>query len=82
MTTERTFAIIKPDAVKAGNAGKILARPRLYRMAVEAAAAGLDRLPRFMIYNPFNAWGRQREVPAAPPQTFRQWYLKHRGGAK
>jgi L-lactate dehydrogenase complex protein LldF len=63
-------------------AGKILARPRLYRMAVEAAAAGLDRLPRFMIYNPFNAWGRQREVPAAPPQTFRQWYLKHRGGAK
>jgi L-lactate dehydrogenase complex protein LldF len=60
-------------------AGKILARPRLYRMAVEAAAAGLERLPRFMIYNPFNAWGRQREVPAAPPLTFRQWYLKHRG---
>ena len=26
MPTERTFAIIKPDAVKAGNAGKILAR--------------------------------------------------------
>jgi len=26
MTTERTFAIIKPDAVKAGNAGNILAR--------------------------------------------------------
>jgi nucleoside-diphosphate kinase len=26
MTTERTFAIIKPDAVKAGTAGRILAR--------------------------------------------------------
>ena len=26
MTIERTFAIIKPDAVKAGHAGKILAR--------------------------------------------------------
>jgi nucleoside-diphosphate kinase len=26
MTTERTFAIIKPDAVRAGNAGRILAR--------------------------------------------------------
>ena len=25
----------------------------------------LEHLPRFMIYNPFNAWGRQREVPAA-----------------
>jgi L-lactate dehydrogenase complex protein LldF len=63
-------------------AGRILGSPRLYRAAVEAAAAGLEHLPRFMIYNPFNAWGRQREVPASPPQTFRQWYLKHRGAAK
>ena len=63
-------------------AGRILARPRLYRMAVEAAAAGLEHLPRFMIYNPFNAWGRQRELPQAPAQTFRQWYLKNRGGAR
>jgi L-lactate dehydrogenase complex protein LldF len=60
-------------------AGKILASPRLYRAAVEAAAAGLERLPRFMVYNPFNAWGRQREVPTAPSSTFRQWYLKNRG---
>jgi L-lactate dehydrogenase complex protein LldF len=62
-------------------AGRILGSPRLYRAAVEAAAAGLDHLPRFMIYNPFNAWGRQREVPGAPAQTFRQWYLKHRAGS-
>ena len=26
--------------------------------------AGIEKLPRFMVYNPFNAWGRQREVPA------------------
>ena len=26
MTTERTFAIIKPDAVRAGHAGRVLAR--------------------------------------------------------
>jgi L-lactate dehydrogenase complex protein LldF len=30
------------------------------------------------MYNPLNAWGRQREVPGAPTLTFRQWYLKHR----
>jgi L-lactate dehydrogenase complex protein LldF len=59
-------------------AGRILGSPRLYRAAVQAAAAGLDYLPRFMIYNPFNAWGKQRELPASPPQTFRQWYLKNR----
>ena len=71
--------MVKKEAMRL--AGKILARPRLYRAAVEAAAAGLERLPRFMIYNPFNAWGRQREVPAAPATTFRQWYLTHRGAA-
>jgi L-lactate dehydrogenase complex protein LldF len=59
-------------------AGKILSSPRLYRAAVEAAAAGIEKLPRALVYNPFNAWGRQREVPAAPAQTFRQWYLKNR----
>ena len=41
--------------------------------------AGIDKLPRFLVYNPFNAWGRQREVPKAPALTFRQWYLKNRG---
>ena len=59
-------------------AGRILASPRLYRAAVQAAAAGQAWLPRFMIYNPFNAWGKQRELPASPPLTFRQWYLKNR----
>jgi L-lactate dehydrogenase complex protein LldF len=35
---------------------------------------------RFMVYNPFNAWGRQREVPQAPQSTFRQWYVSTGGG--
>ena len=59
-------------------AGKLLATPRLYRAAVEAAGAGVEYLPRVMLYNRLNAWGRQREVPAAPAMTFRQWWLKHR----
>ncbi|HJW12490.1 MAG TPA: lactate utilization protein B [Albitalea sp.] len=69
--------MVKREAMRM--AGKVLASPKLYRAAVEAAAAGIERLPRFMLYNPFNAWGRQRELPAAPAQTFRQWYLKNRG---
>ena len=36
MTTERTFAIIKPDAVKAGHTGKILARTEAAGFAVRA----------------------------------------------
>jgi len=60
-------------------AGKVLGSPKLYRAAVEAAGAGVEHLPRIMMYNRFNAWGRQREVPAAPQMTFRQWYIKNRG---
>ena len=56
----------------------MLSSPALYRAAVKAANAGLEYLPRTMIYNPLNAWGRQREVPKAPPATFRDWYVKNR----
>jgi len=76
----RQLPMVKKEAMRV--AGRILGSPRLYRAAVQAAAAGLDYLPRFMIYNPFNAWGKQRELPATPPLTFRQWYLKNRKGGK
>jgi L-lactate dehydrogenase complex protein LldF len=66
----------KQEAMKL--AGKVLSSPRLYRAAVSAAGTGVGHLPRFMMYNRLNAWGRQREVPQAPPQSFRQWYLEHR----
>ena len=72
--------MVKEEAMRV--AGKVLASPKLYRAAVEAAAAGLDHLPRFIVYNPFNAWGRQREVPQTPRSTFRQWYLKNRGSGR
>ena len=38
----------------------------------------IDVLAHLMMYSRLNAWGRQREVPEAPPSTFRQWYLKNR----
>ena len=72
--------MVKREAMRL--AGKVLASPKLYRMAVEAAAAGIERLPRSLVYNPFNVWGRQREVPQVPHSTFRQWYLANRGGKK
>jgi L-lactate dehydrogenase complex protein LldF len=70
----------KKQAMKLG--GKLLASPRLFRAAVEAAGTGVEHLPRVMLYNRLNAWGKQREVPAAPGETFRQWWLKHRARTK
>jgi L-lactate dehydrogenase complex protein LldF len=59
-------------------AGKVLADPRLYRAAISAAGLAIEHLPRFAIYNWLNAWGRQREIPEAPGQTFRSWYVENR----
>ena len=72
--------MVKKEAMKM--AGKVLASPMLYRAAVKAANAGLEYLPRSMVYNPLNAWGRQREVPKTPGTTFREWYLKNRRNKK
>ncbi|HSC99391.1 MAG TPA: lactate utilization protein B [Casimicrobiaceae bacterium] len=69
---------VKQEAMRV--AGKVLSNPKLYRAAVETAGTSIEHLPRFMMYNRLNAWGRQREVPSAPTQTFRQWYVKNRPG--
>jgi len=76
IASRHQLPFVKQEAMQV--AGEVLGSSKLYRVAVEAAAKGIDRLPRFMMYNNLNAWGRQREVPAAPAQTFRQWYLANR----
>ena len=32
--------------------------------------------PRFMVYNRWNVWGKQRELPVAPRESFRELYRK------
>lgn len=68
---------VKKAAMKA--AGKLFGNPKLYRAALAATETALEDLPRFAIYNWFNPWGRQREVPRPPVKTFRQWYIENRG---
>lgn len=69
--------LVKKTVMKA--AGRLFGNPRLYRMALSASGVALDDLPRFAIYNWLNPWGRQREVPQPPAQSFRDWYIKNRG---
>jgi L-lactate dehydrogenase complex protein LldF len=68
--------MVKKEAMRM--AGRVLSSPKLYRLAVKAAQAGLDYLPRSMVYNPLNAWGKQRELPKASKGSFRDWYVKNR----
>ena len=59
-------------------AGMVFSRPRWYRALGRGARWALRRLPRRLLYARFNAWGRARELPEAPNQSFRDWYLEHR----
>ncbi len=57
---------------------RILTRPRLYRMAGSTARWATRNLPRWAIYHRSNAWGQYRDLPAAPQDSFREWYMKNR----
>jgi L-lactate dehydrogenase complex protein LldF len=69
--------LAKTAAMKA--AGALLSQPAAYRAAIAAADTALAHLPRFVIYNGLNAWGKHREVPHPPKQTFHSWYQANRG---
>ncbi len=55
--------------------GFVLRRPWAYRLAGRLARA-LGRMPRPIAYGPWNAWGRQRELPPMPRESFRDLWKK------
>ncbi|PQO45651.1 LutB/LldF family L-lactate oxidation iron-sulfur protein [Blastopirellula marina] len=54
----------------------VFQRPKLYAWLGGIAKFFLRTMPRFMIYHALNPWGRQREMPESPPESFRQQYAK------
>ncbi len=60
-------------------AGVVLGRVWLYRFAGKAMRIVLPLLPRFLKYNPLNAWGKQRELPPMPRKSFREQYRRRHG---
>lgn len=79
LVKEHEVPFAKKAAMKA--AGELLSSPVAYRAAVGVANAVLTHLPRFVLYNGLNAWGKGRELPQPPQQTFHSWYLKNRSEA-
>ncbi len=59
-------------------AGSILSRPGWYEQAGKTARRLLRGLPRILVYAPLNIWGKGRELPPPPRQSFREWYRKNR----
>jgi L-lactate dehydrogenase complex protein LldF len=58
-------------------AGYVFSRPALFQFSGKLARWVSKALPRFMIYNFMNPWGKARELPAAPKESFRSWYIKN-----
>jgi L-lactate dehydrogenase complex protein LldF len=58
--------------------GTALAHPAVFHAAESAGEGALEHMPRFLLYNALNPWGKHRELPAVPRQTFRQWYIENR----
>ncbi|MCA9245725.1 MAG: iron-sulfur cluster-binding protein [Planctomycetales bacterium] len=57
----------------------VLVRPAIYRMAGFLLRKVVLRMPRALLYNPWNAWGKSRDLPPPPKQTFRQIYQQRHG---
>jgi L-lactate dehydrogenase complex protein LldF len=57
---------------------KIMSNATLYRAVGKVARWSLDNLPRALIYNPLNVWGKGRELPEPPAHSFNEWYRKNR----
>ncbi len=60
----------------AGDESHELTVPTSGALSVEWHAGPHNRAPaaRFLLYNRFNSWGRQRDLPEFPPSSFRQQY--------
>ncbi len=60
--------------VPMGFASFVMRRPWLYRLTGKLTRVLLKYSPRFLIYNRFNRWGIDRELPEPPSQSFRKLY--------
>jgi L-lactate dehydrogenase complex protein LldF len=62
----------KRFAMKVGS--HVLRRPWLYAVAGKVGRFSLRRFPRWLIYGPWNPWGKQRDLPPAPVRSFREQF--------
>ncbi|WP_233600842.1 MULTISPECIES: lactate utilization protein B [Micromonospora] len=69
----------RAEAAAMAAAAYTMDHPRLY--AAAQRAAGLGRVAGRALPPPLNGWTASRDLPAAPPQTFRQWWAERGSGS-
>ncbi|MBN3522007.1 lactate utilization protein [Algoriphagus lutimaris] len=59
-------------------ANGIFKSPLAYKISGKLLRSTLKTLPNSVIYNPLNTWGKNRDLPAVPKESFKEWYQKNR----
>jgi L-lactate dehydrogenase complex protein LldF len=59
-------------------ANGIFKSPLAYKISGGLMRNALKSLPNSLIYHPLNVWGKNRNLPDAPKESFQQWYQKNR----
>jgi L-lactate dehydrogenase complex protein LldF len=54
----------------------VLSNPSVFEFAGKAGRFVIKNAP-FLVSNKLNAWHKQREMPAPPEESFREWYKKN-----
>jgi len=60
----------------------LMSKPALFDFVGKVARKVVPLLPKFMIYNRFNVWGKQRDIPSMPKKSFKEIYKEEFGNDK
>jgi L-lactate dehydrogenase complex protein LldF len=59
-------------------ASATLSKPGLYDFFGSMARKALKVTPDSLVYSSLNVWGKQRDLPEPPKESFKEWYKKNR----
>ncbi|MEQ8880309.1 MAG: 4Fe-4S ferredoxin, partial [Cyclobacteriaceae bacterium] len=52
--------------------------PKIFDFVGRIVRKLMLKSPRFLLYNRYNVWGKNRELPPSPKQSFKEWYRINR----
>ena len=67
---------IKKLAMKTNQA--VFEHPNLYKIVGIIMRRAIKLLPKGILYNKLNIWGKQRDLPNVPMKSFKEWYNERR----
>jgi L-lactate dehydrogenase complex protein LldF len=79
LTQEGYAPVSKTVAMK--GMSTVLSNPSAFRLSGSVGRWFLTNVP-FVVKNKFNPWFKQRDMPEAPKESFRDWYIKNKKAKK